>query len=134
MLPGHSGSLPVELAADPSMCEGEGECKHHIFAPIIQNRGKRKLQHGQPGNAGPGITVGVKKQVQKRTSTERAKSVLLAHSVYLHRDERIKEEKQEPTKLLRKNTFKDCGSECLTQKMPAAAQQDGVARKQKPLG
>lgn len=65
----------------------------------------------------------VKKQVQKRrTSRERAKSVSLAHSVYLHRDERIKEEKQEPTKLLRRNTFKDCGSECLTQKKPAAAQ------------
>lgn len=52
------------------------------------------------------------------TSTERVKSVLLTYSVYLHRDKRKKEEKQEPTELLREKTLsKTCGSETLMQKL-----------------
>lgn len=63
---------------------------------------ERRWQDVQPGKAGSELTLGARKQMQEKTSTERARSIVLGIHFYLHRDERIKEEKQEPTKTSRR--------------------------------
>lgn len=117
MLPQHSGPLLVESTADRTANTGaEGAnttlCTNHSI------QGKCKRQDGQPGNAGPGRPHAACLEAgAKRRTTQRARLVLLTYSVYLHRDKK-KEEKQEPTKLLREKTLsKTCRSESLTQKI-----------------
>lgn len=57
---------------------------------------------------------------EKENSTERAKSILLIYSVYLHGDEGIKEENKNPQNSDGENIFKDSRSESLTQKLLTA--------------